>query len=135
LGIRHIRATISKIAFNENLVRAERAGKSKYLGTQVTRIEIKRGKGYKDLIRAYKVELDDKEIGDIDAGKYVSFDIEPGKHRLRLKIDWCSSNYVDFGIVNGQTLTFECGNNVPPLLELIYIAFLRGKYLWVKQMN
>jgi hypothetical protein len=45
----------------------------------MTRIEIKRGKGYGDLIRAYKVELAGKEIGDTSTGRYVSFDIEPGK--------------------------------------------------------
>ncbi|GEM_PF-5005570 len=51
-----------------------------------------------------------------------------------LKIDWCSSNGLDFEIKNGQTLSFECGNNVPSGLrqELLYITVLRHKYLWLK---
>jgi hypothetical protein len=97
-------------------------------------IEVKRGKGYKDALRAYQIELNDKTIGTIKAGESLSFDIPPGKHRLRMKIDWCSSSYLNFEITDHQTLHFECGNNVPPFAELIYIVFLRNKYLWLKQI-
>ena|ERR1044072_2207815 len=101
----------------------------------MARIAINRAQGYKDRLRDYKIELDDKVIGEIGPGKSVGFDIEPGKHWLRLKIDWCSSSYLDFDIVDGQTITFECGNNVPPLLELFYIIFLRNQYLRVRQLD
>jgi hypothetical protein len=99
----------------------------------MARIEIKRGKGYKDAIRSYQVELDDEVIGSIKAGEGVGFDVQPGTHHLRMKIDWCSSGYLDFEINDGQTLSFECGNNVPSLGALFYIIFLRNKYLWLKQ--
>ena len=99
----------------------------------MARIEIKRGKGYKDAIRAHQIELDGEIIGSIKAGEAVGFDIQPGKHHLRMKIDWCSSGYLDFEIKDEQTLSFESGNNVPPLGELIYITFLRNKYLWLKR--
>src|ERR1700742_3684718 len=96
-------------------------------------IEIKRGTGYKDRLRSYQIELDDKVIGTLKAGETVSFDPLPGRHRLRIKIDWCSSGYLNFEIKEQQILRFECGNNVPVFAELIYVAFLRNKYLWLKQ--
>ena len=98
-------------------------------------IELKREKGFKDAVRAYKVELDGQVIVSISGGESVSFNIQPGAHRLRLKIDWCGSNPVGFQINEGQVLSFECGNNVPSFLELIYVIFLRNKYLWLKPVD
>jgi hypothetical protein len=101
----------------------------------VARIEFKRESRLKDAIRAYQVELDGEVIGKINRGESVGFDIQPGRHRLRLKIDWCGSPDIDFEIQTGQVLKFECGNNVPALLDLIYITFLRNKYLWLRQVG
>ena len=97
-------------------------------------IEVKRGKGYKDALRAYQIELNDETIGTIKAGESLSFNVPPGKHRLRIKIDWCSSGFLNFEIAEQQTVNFECGNNVPTFAELIYVAFFRNKYLWLKQI-
>jgi hypothetical protein len=97
-------------------------------------IEVKRGKGFKDALRAYQIELNDKTIGTIKVGESLSFDIPPGKHCLRMKIDWCSSSYLNFEITDRQTLHFECGNNAPMFAELIYVLFFRNKYLWLKQI-
>src|SRR2546423_3118795 len=100
----------------------------------MARVEIKREKGSKDSIREYQIELDDEVVGSVKAGESSSFDVQPGPHRLRLKIDWCSSGYLDFTIDNNeQTLSFECGNNVPALSDLIYVIFLRDEYLWLKR--
>lgn len=101
----------------------------------MARIEIKREGGFKDAVRAYKIELDGKEVGKINKGEQIGLDIEAGKHRLRLKIDWCGSPEVDFEILQGQVLKFGCGNNVPPFLDLIYITFRRNKYLWLRPVG
>jgi hypothetical protein len=101
----------------------------------VARIEIWREDKFKDAVRAYQVELDGQVIGKINKGESAGFDIQAGKHRLRLKIDWCRSPDVDFEIQTGQTLKFTCGNNVPPFLILVYITLLRDKYLWLRQVS
>jgi hypothetical protein len=101
----------------------------------MARIELKRENRFKDAIRAYQVELDGNVIGKINKGESTGFDIPAGKHRLKLKIDWCGSPYVDFEIQTGQILRFECGNNVPPFLVFVYITFLRNKYLWLNQVG
>jgi hypothetical protein len=79
----------------------------------MAKIELKRGNGYKDTFRAYQIELDHKKIGTIKTEEALSFDIPPGKYRLRMTIDWCSSCYLIFEITDQQTLHFEGGNNVP----------------------
>lgn len=101
----------------------------------MARIEFKRENRFKDAVRAYQIELDGEVIGKINKGESTGFDIQAGRHRLRLKIDWCGSPYIDFEIQTGQTLKFSCGNNVPAFLDLVYITFLRNKYLWLNQVS
>jgi hypothetical protein len=101
----------------------------------MARIEIWREDKFKDAARAYQAELDGQVIGKINRGESIGFDVQPGKHRLRLKIDWCSSPGLDFEIQTGQILKFSCGNNVPPLLIFAYITFLRDKYLWLSRVS
>ena len=101
----------------------------------MSKIEIWRENQFKDALRAYQIELDEKIIGEVRKGETISLDIEPGKHHLRLKIDWCSSPGVDFEIHTGQTVKFSCGNNLKPLTGFVYITFLRNQYLWLKQLT
>jgi hypothetical protein len=101
----------------------------------MARIEIKRTKQYSDRLRLYEVELDGNIIGKLKAGEIFTYELPEGKHSLRLRIDWASSNIVNFEISADQTLYFESGSNVPMFLELIYITFLRHKYLWLKQVE
>ena len=101
----------------------------------MARIEIRRVDEFKDAVRAYQVELDGEVLSSLKRGEATGYDIRPGRHRLRLKIDWCSSPYVDFEMQLGQVMKFQCGNNVPTFLELIYVSFLRNKYLWLRPVG
>ena len=93
-----------------------------------------RGTGFADAKRAYKIELDGSVAGKISAGESVELNVEPGPHRIRLKVDWCSSNYLDFQAAPGETVVFDCGNDSPiGLTTLLYITIYRDKYLWIKR--
>ena len=96
-------------------------------------IKIKRGSGYKDKIRAYKIVLDGKVTGEIKEGQEISLDTPKGPHQLYLKIDWCMSNKIDFDIKNDETINFECGNNTKFGMALLYVTVLRKQYLWLKK--
>jgi len=43
------------------------------------------------MIRAYVVELDGVDMGSLRPGESLVFDLAPGKHSVRMLIDWCSS--------------------------------------------
>lgn len=98
-------------------------------------IKIKRDSGYADRIRAYKVILDEKVIGEIKNGQEVTLEVPKGNHQLYLKIDWCRSNTVNFD-ANDSAIKFECGSNLRGLkilLVMFYIIFFRDQYLWLKK--
>lgn len=98
-------------------------------------ISVSRDSGYADRIRAYRVLLDGNEIGRIGNGETKSFDIKPGQHQLALKIDWCGSAAINFGIANDQCVKFQCGSNLRGFrlfLAVYYAIFAWRKYLWLK---
>ena len=99
----------------------------------MAKIQIIRGKGYADAVRAYKIELDGQLVGEIRQGATVEHNLTPGSHSLRLKIDWCSSNTVEFSNNSEETVTFECGNNTNPMFAIFYVLFSRDKYLWLRR--
>ena len=104
--------------------------------TTATAITITRDSGYVDRFRDYRVYLNGTEIGRILNGQTKSFEIEPGEHKLALKIDWCGSNAVPFSIGSNQSCTFVGGSSLRGLsifLSIFYAIFAHSKYLWLKQ--
>lgn len=51
--------------------------------------------GYVDRLRGYRVEVDGEEIGRVENGGTFHADLPPGRHRVRLAIDWCGSPTID----------------------------------------
>ena len=81
-----------------------------------------------DMFRSYKIFLDGTEIGKIRHGKSKDFPVQKGKHTLQLKIDWCTSNPVEF-IYDNNPITFECG---PGSASIIFDT---NNYLWLRRLK
>ncbi len=99
-------------------------------------LRISRKTTYRDILRSYKIILDDIYCENIESGKVKNLDISSGNHTIYLKIDWCRSNKIDFYISANEIIEFECGNSMNGLrilINLIYITFLKNKYLWIKR--
>jgi hypothetical protein len=99
----------------------------------MAKIQINRDAGYADASRKYKIELDGDIAGEIRASESVTLNVTPGNHKIRLRIDWCSSNYLDFQVAPEETVVFDCGNNSPLGLVILYITIFRNKYLWIQK--
>jgi len=95
-------------------------------------IKIKRGSGYADMIRAYTVILDGKQVGTLRRGKEIVLHTAAGTHTLQVKIDWCSSNPVSFSIADAQSKSFACGNSTKAILAFLYVILWPSDYLWLR---
>ena len=92
---------------------------------------------YRDRLRNYKIIIDGQNYGEIGNGETIDIDIESGQHTMYLKIDWCRSNKIDFHVLDNEILEFECANSMRGwriLFNIIYITFLRNKYLTLKKI-
>ena len=85
-----------------------------------------------DRARMYQVVLDDVVIGDIRNGESQTFQISPGSHRLRLKVDWVGSPEARFHVETGQSAEFVCRSAVRPLLTLVALfRSLADRDIWI----
>ena len=61
-------------------------------------------------LRDYQLYIDGKNIGKIGNGQTKEFSIPAGKHKLIARIDWCSSQEIEFEVQETQTRTFNVGS-------------------------
>ena len=66
---------------------------------------------WRDLARAYRIFIDGTEVGKVSYGSTCKLAVSPGPHRLRMKIDWCSSDEISFDAQPGEIASFRCGPN------------------------
>jgi hypothetical protein len=79
----------------------------------VAEIALKRPTGYKsDRLRAYQVYVDGQKIGQIKPGETEAFEVPPGRHELRLKIDWGTSETLQVDLGENDEAKFVCGPRV-----------------------
>jgi hypothetical protein len=94
----------------------------------MAKIIINRSTEFSNRIRAIRIYIDKQKIGEIYDGESKEFEISPGKHTLKAKIDWCGSNTIEFVASEEDTPRFSlCGTD--PFLALFYITLARNRYL------
>lgn len=62
----------------------------------MSKLIISRKKEWQNRARKYKIYIDGEQKDIIENGKIKEMDLEPGKHQVQLKIDWCSSPEMEF---------------------------------------
>ncbi len=57
-----------------------------------SRIVISRPRGaWQDVVRSYRIYVDDELVGKLKAGQSLVADVKPGRHRVVARIDWSGS--------------------------------------------
>ena len=75
----------------------------------------------RDRLRSYQVIIDGERLGKIGSGENREFPISPGRHRLRLKVDWAVSKTIEFDVNETGRVSFACqpnGNSFTILWDL-----------------
>ena len=52
---------------------------------------VRRARGGSDRLRRYRILLDGVAVGQLLQGEALSVAVEPGRHELQARIDWCGS--------------------------------------------
>lgn len=95
------------------------------------KLTIKRGGGYSDMLRAYRIEIDGDVVGSIKRHQTRTFDVPEGMHKVRMRIDWCGSPIVDVP-VGPQGAELICSpNKYLPWLAIVFL-FVPGRWVWLR---
>ncbi|MFN2537113.1 MAG: hypothetical protein ABR549_03045 [Mycobacteriales bacterium] len=97
----------------------------------LTQVVLKRqASTWRDKSRAYKVLLDGAVVGVIRDGQSLNVQTTPGRHHLRLKMDWLESQSLELKLEQGELRAFTCGPN-GRALSALFDLFSRKRF-WIK---
>ena len=82
-----------------------------------------------DLFRRYRVLIDGNEVGRIGRGERQAFEVDPGPHQVRLKIDWCWSEPVDLQVAEGDEVALVCEPNANVITFIYYATGAYDRYI------
>lgn len=98
-------------------------------------IKISRQSRYFDKYRNYNIFIDNTYYGEISDGETKDIETNIGQHTIYLTIDWCRSNKLTFVETDNKAIELKCGNSMNGfkiLFPLIYVTFLKNRYLFIK---
>ena len=97
----------------------------------MAKLIIKRVSEWNNRFRSIGVYLNGEKLGVIKNGEIAEYELEPGRHELRTKIDWCGSRTLILELKDGQSIgvelsSFRFGRWIMPIglvVSIIYFAF------------
>lgn len=102
-------------------------------GGLMTELVLRRaGNLYQDRARLYRVILDGREITRIATGEEKRISVQPGRHALQLKIDWCGCKPLALSVQAGEVQAFSCGPNGSAAGAFLRVMFLWNRYLYLR---
>lgn len=101
----------------------------------MSKLIIKRVSEWKNKMRDIRIYLDGNKIGTIRNGEIKGFEIEPGQHSLKAKIDRCGSKTITIDLTENGTQKvelsgFKLGKWLMPITLLIIAAYFGLEQLW-----
>ena len=88
---------------------------------------VARTSNFVDRGRAYEVWLDEQIVGELVDGSVASFEVVPGRHRLRIRTRAKRSDALVFNLAEGERTEFECGLRGPSWRRVLQILVARGE--------
>lgn len=77
--------------------------------------------GRRDILRSYKVVVDDEQVGTIKRGQRLELPVAAGRHVLTLAIDWCRSRPLQLDLAAGESVELTCAPAGPDFSDDNYI--------------
>lgn len=105
------------------------------MGQENTMLIIHRPSCFIDRYRSFIIILDNQNVGKVKNADTFALPIEPGKHTLYLRIDWCRSAVIEFSVEGSEEIKFTCGParvGWKILLSLLYATIWWNKYIWLE---
>jgi hypothetical protein len=79
--------------------------------------------------RAFTIEIDEQSKGAVRRGETQLFEVPPGSHLVRARIDWCCSRVVRLTLEPGERADLLCRNpRLAALFSLYWITLGRRRY-------
>ena len=105
---------------------------------------IKKPYEWNNVMRNFRIYVNDEMIGSVGNGKTAEFEIKPGKYELKSKVDWLKSRIMKIEIKENETkiielMGFKYGTLILPIILFILLIYVVAKmefntdldFLWI----
>lgn len=96
----------------------------------MTKLTIKRTSEWTNRMRDIGIYLDGKKIGTIANGETKEFEIDPGAHTLKSKIDWCGSEEIKLNLQESETKVIELSGFKYGKIIMPFSLIISAFYFW-----
>jgi hypothetical protein len=86
-------------------------------------------RAWRDAIRSYAVLIDGNNVAKIRRGQIIEFPVASGKHKIFLKINWCSSPVIEVDAKPGEVINLFCSPGGTPTQALGQALTNTGSYI------
>lgn len=105
----------------------------------MTQITINRSSEYVNRMRRIHIYIDGVKVGSVSDGKSQTFDIAPGNHTVKAKIDWCGSQEREISCNEGDHIQMKLagftGGKFTSVKHFALIIFLPLVFLFIHMDN
>jgi hypothetical protein len=85
--------------------------------------------GARDLLRSYHVMIDSHKAGQLRRGQRIEIPVSPGRHKVFMQIDWCTSPVVEVDARAGEIIELACAPGGSPAGALASVVADTGSYI------
>ena len=78
------------------------------MGTEKAYVTVRRLDSSSASLRRFTISIDGEQVARIKQGQTVTFEVDPGTHIIRVRMDWDRSEKIEFMAVAGRTVYFVC---------------------------
>lgn len=100
-----------------------------------SKLKVIRGGGYTDVLRAYKIFVNDEQVGTLERDAVLNREVQSGPLKLEARLDWTRSQPLMVNAVPGETIEVEVSNRGGPLLSFWDAIFRSRNYLALKRLS
>ena len=90
---------------------------------------LRRGGGYADRMRAYRILIDGADAGEVRRNDRVVLDVPAGPVTVQARIDWARSKPMQLTLGDGEEAEIEVSNTHGAILAVWAITFGMNNYL------
>ncbi|OFX24615.1 MAG: hypothetical protein A2041_01145 [Bacteroidetes bacterium GWA2_31_9b] len=101
----------------------------------MARIILSRKKEWANRARKFNVFIDGEKKDTIANGEIKEIELDPGKHKIMLKVDWCSSPELELDLKEEKSKTievcsFKANRWLMPILYIIVGIYFIAKFVY-----
>jgi hypothetical protein len=111
---------------------ALKAKKQEVIDSPSESITLVRAMDPTNCLSKFSVFIDNVKVGHIAVGEVKNFPISPGSHRIKVKVDFCTSQELQFEKHHGLNQRINCGSTYNDW-RCIFMVFLDPRnYVYVR---